>query len=468
MALWIPDFGDLRNRILTYTHGSITSGHPGIAKTVDRLRRNYYWPEMQSEATSMVRRCHSCQIRKATTKDPGQVKSITTNNPMELWSVDLVGPLTETPRRAKYILTMVDHFTRLADALPLTSKKAEEVGRALLDLTVRHGTPHKILSDRGGEFMSLWTKALHQDLRVKGISTSSYAPQTNGKVERFHRTLEDILSTLVSREEDDWDERLPLALFAYNTQVHTATGFTPFFLNHFRHARHPWQQTPILPELGRTPGGWKTEMANKAARVYDQVRRRLKAQREKVEEQAEDVKDLLNKIQPGDLVILRMPKPVITKLGPRSQGPAKVLKVSNDGLNYTVEWPSGNTTTEHIRRLRRYNGDPATKEVVEEPQDLPRCIVPGKTHEKSQKSTHKKSQKSQEEEEEDREEIAESIEGKSVGPDGILYRVRWRGLLKQEWVPREELVPKCNKLIKEFENRDRAQRTKARNTKKQS
>ena len=74
-------------------------------------------------------------------------------------------------------------------------------------------------------------------------------------------------------------------------------------------------------------------MANKAARIYDQVRRRLKAQREKVEEQAEDVKDLLNKIQPGDLVILRMPKSVITKLGPKSKGPAKVLKVSNDGLN---------------------------------------------------------------------------------------------------------------------------------------
>ena len=97
---------------------------------------------------------------------------------------------------------------------------------------------------------------------------------------------------------------------------------------------------------------------------------------------------------------------------------------------------------------------------MEEPQDLPRCIVPGKTH--------KKSQESREEEEEDREEIAESIEGRAIGPEGILYRVRWKGLLKQEWVPREELVPKCNKLIKEFENRDRAQRTKARDTRKQS
>ena len=460
-GLWIPNVGDLRKRILTYGHGSITSGHPGVNKTVARVRLHYFWPGVSKEARRWVRQCYSCQIRKTRTRDPGQVKSIVANSPMDLWSIDLVGPLTRTDRKSKYILTMVDHFTRLADAIPLTSKKADEVGRGILELTLRHGTPHKILSDRGGEFQSMWTKALHQDLRLKGISTSGYAPQTNGKCERFHRTLGNILSTLVSREEDDWDVNLPLAIFAYNTQVHSATGHTPFFLNHLREARHPWQEVPALPELKRTSGSWETEMVRKAAGVYDQVRRRLNAQRDKVKEQAETLKPMLQRIQPGDAVILKIPRERTTKLGPRFEGPAKVLEVRNEGVNYVLEWPSGKTSTEHIRRLQRYYGQAPQQEAVREPQDNPRDLVPGKRH--------KNGQKIDSVDDGTMEYIVESIEGRKDDPElGTLYLVHWEGLSKtnRTWEPKEELMRNCSKLIQEFHSRNRTRRRNGRRARK--
>ena len=458
LGLWIPKAGDLRERILTYGHGSITSGHSGIAKTVSRLRPHYYWPKMQTEVTSMVRQCHSCQIRKATSKDPGQVKSITVENPMDLWSVDLVGPLTRTDRKAKYILTMVDHFTRLADAIPITSKRSEEVARGILELALRHGTPRKILSDRGGEFQSRLTAALYQDMRLKGIRTSGYAPQTNGKVERFHRTLGNILSTLVSREGDDWDVNLPLAIFAYNTQVHSATGYTPFFLDHLREARHPWQEVPALPELTRTPGSWETEMMRKAAKVYSQVRRRLNAQRDKVEQQAEALKPMLQRIQPGDSVLVRIPKEVATKLGPKFEGPATVIRVWNEGVSYVVRWPSGMETTEHIRNIQKYQGQIPPQKEVREPQDPSRDLVPGKTH-KSGRRTNSVDDGAGEQ-------VVKSIEGKKIDPElgTVVYLVHWEGLSKKHrtWEPRDELMRKCSKLIQEFDRRKRTQRRKGR------
>ena len=456
--LWIPDVKDLRKRILAYGHGSITSGHPGINNTIARLRQYYFWPEMQREATRMVRTCHSCQIRKASTKDPGQVKSITVDNPNDLWSVDLVGPLSRNDRKARYILTMVDHFTRFADAIPLTSKCAETVARGILLLTTRHGAPKEILTDKGGEFQNRLMETLQQDLRLKGISTSGYAPQTNGKVERFHRTLGNMLSTLVSREEDDWDENLPLAIFAYNTQVHSATGYTPFFLNHLREARHPWQRVPALPELKRTPESWGTEMARKAAKVYDQVRRRLNAQRVRIEAQYEGLKPILQRIQTGDLVILKIPKEQTSKLGPRFEGPAEVVKVVNDGVNYVLRWPSGKETLAHIRRLQKYHGRAPSEKAVSEPQDESRVLVPGKTL-GNRRNTKNGDDNIAEEE-------VESIEGEKGVPGEKLFLVHWKGLSKEHrtWESHDKLIQNCGELIRDFHNRRRSKRAKGRAT----
>ena len=461
-GMWIPKVKDLRKRILAFGDGSVTTGHPGINNTIDRLRIDYFWPEMQRNAAKWARRCHNCQIRKATTKDPGQVMSITVDNPNDLWSVDLVGPLKATHRNARYILTMVDHFSRFADAIPITSKKAREVAQGILVLTARHGTPRKILSDKGGEFKNAVMETLQKDLRLKGISTSGYAPQTNGKVERFHRTLGNMLSFLVSREEDDWDENLPLAIFAYNTQVHSATGYTPFYLNHLREARHPWQEVPRLAEAKRTPESWGTEMAQKAAKVYDQVRRRLDAQRAKVEAQREALEPLLQRIQLGDLVLLK--KEVTTKLGPRFEGPAKVVEVSNKGLNYRLEFPSGKKTKPiHIRRLQKYHGSAPPPEITpSEPQEFSPVLVPGKALRKGRKAKNDDGDIAEME--------VESIENEKGVPGEKQFLVHWKGLSKEHrtWEPADKLMENCGVLIREFHDRRRSQRAKGRGTRRRT
>lgn len=466
--LWIPESGDLRERVLAYVHGSITTCHAGRGKTKERLKTKYYWPGMLQEADRFIRQCHTCQIRKARASDPGQIKCITSDNPMDLVSIDLVGPLQRTDRRNAYILSWIDHFTRVGDAVALTSKKAEEVGRGILELISRHGAPRRILSDRGGEFCSIWTRTLFKDLRLRGINTSGYAPQTNGKAERYHRSLIGLLSTLVSEEEDDWDVQLPLAVFAYNTQVHSATGRTPFFLDHLREARHPWEQTvedQSLKELPKTPSGWGTDMMRKAAKVYDQVRRRLDAQKEEIERQAEGARAMLEQLQPGDQVLLKIPKSVTTKFGPKFQGPATIVRVKTDGINYVLEWPSGKQTLAHIRRLAKYHGQlPAEEEVpkeVQEPYDSPRVVVPG--------TSHKNGEELESKDEETTEWEVQRIEKRRYHKlDGLQVLVNWKGLSKEHWSwePEEELMRNCSKLISEFTERDRKRRRKERRSKR--
>ena len=61
--------------------------------------------------------------------------------------------------------------------------------------------------------------------------STTYHPQTDGQTERLNRTLEEMLRTYVRYKQDNWDEYLMTAKFAYNAAKQTSTGFSPFELD---------------------------------------------------------------------------------------------------------------------------------------------------------------------------------------------------------------------------------------------
>ena len=69
--------------------------------------------------------------------------------------------------------------------------------------------------------------------------STTYHPQTDGQTERANRTLEDMLRAFVNYRQDNWDECLPAAEFAYNNSIQASTGYTPFELD--------CGQAPIVP-----------------------------------------------------------------------------------------------------------------------------------------------------------------------------------------------------------------------------
>src|SRR6185436_3078350 len=139
-----------------------------------------------------------------------------------------------------YILTIIDVFSKWAEALPIKNKEATTVARVLLDVFLcRFGLPIQILSDLGKEFEN---KVMHEMCRVLGIDkirTTAYKPSTNGGIERFHRTLNTMLGKVVETSQRDWDERLPGVMAAYRASRHETTGFSPNYLILGREARAP-------------------------------------------------------------------------------------------------------------------------------------------------------------------------------------------------------------------------------------
>jgi len=93
-----------------------------------------------------------------------------------------------------------------------------------------YGMPSVIVSDRDTKFTSLFCKALFKCIGTKLAMSTAFHPETDGQTERNNRTLEQMLRNYVNYRQNDWDQHLAAAEFAYNNSKQASTGMTPFFL----------------------------------------------------------------------------------------------------------------------------------------------------------------------------------------------------------------------------------------------
>ena len=145
--------------------------------------------------------------------------------------IDLVGPLPRDEYRGQkvtHLLTMMDGFTKWAEAIPVNDISAQGVAEVVVDQWVsRYGIPDRIHSDQGSQFTSDLFLKMMQLLNITKTTTPAYNPRSN-KVERLHRVLGDLLRSNQTGPPHQWVQKLPLALFAYRTTVSNVTGTTPF------------------------------------------------------------------------------------------------------------------------------------------------------------------------------------------------------------------------------------------------
>ena len=100
-------------------------------------------------------------------------------------------------------------------AIPIPNKEAATIMKQLVDRYVSiFGTPSAIHSDRGTEFTAKVFWDLMDKLQVAKTVTPAYNPQSNGNLERFHRTLNSILHVMLNREDTEWVRFLPAATLA--------------------------------------------------------------------------------------------------------------------------------------------------------------------------------------------------------------------------------------------------------------
>jgi len=184
-----------------------------------------------------------------------------------------MGPLPTSDGGNKYVLVVVDHFTKWVELFAMESQTAEEVAKRLMLVFYRFGIPETILSDQGTNFQSILLAELYELLDVHKVRTSPYHPQTDGITERFNRTLQGMFSCYVQENQKDWDTFLPTLAFAYNTAVHSTTRMTPFELTYGRRPKVPLDllfKEPKL-ELYLDHEGYAQEVQKTFYKAFDMV-----------------------------------------------------------------------------------------------------------------------------------------------------------------------------------------------------
>lgn len=142
--------------------------------------------------------------------------------------MDILGPLPTSTLENKYLLIAVDCFTKWPEAMPLKDKKASTVARSLVDQVFsRHGVPLELHTNQGRNFESNLFQEMTMLLGIKKTRTTPLHPQSDGQVERQHRTILDYLAKFICENQKDWDRWVPLYLLAFRSSKQEATGATP-------------------------------------------------------------------------------------------------------------------------------------------------------------------------------------------------------------------------------------------------
>ena len=224
-------------QILQEMHDAPFSGHFSTTKTYGRILHRYYWIGMYEDIKNYCQSCLVCSRRKTPHRIGNipmlspQLDRLTEYGPMECVAMDIIGPITMSTGQTTVILTMVDLYTRWGQAYALRQQKTKNIAETfIMKWVCVYGFPRTIVSDNGPGFASQVMKDAMASLGIKIHFTLPYHPQSNGACERLNETIVNMLSSYTQEAQNKWANYLPFVVFAYNTSVHTTTGFTPYRL----------------------------------------------------------------------------------------------------------------------------------------------------------------------------------------------------------------------------------------------
>ena len=232
---------------------------------------------LRHDVRSYPASCTVCLVCKSACPQRAPIGHVDVGHRWNRVAMDLLDMSVTTAKGNRYVLVMVDCFSRWTEACPLPDKTALTVADAFFQhIVCSFRMPVVIHLDQGREFEN---KIMHE-LRIMGsshkIKTIPYHPESDGLVERFNRTLLMMLAMFVEEIRDDWDDLLLAVMMAYHSSVHKSTSFNPYRLMFGEECTLPmdvglpWRESDLPNPISSPYAVWVRDALEVA---YDQVRR---------------------------------------------------------------------------------------------------------------------------------------------------------------------------------------------------
>ena len=367
--LCVPD--SLQAAIVRQCHED--SGHRGINNTYEQTVQRFFFPSMSVQAKMTVAECTRCQKNKGAPQPQRHtLVSHQDSHPFSRLSIDFVGPMPASAQGNRYILTVRDCFTRWIEGFPTMDMTAATVASLLeKEIFTRYGLPEVIHSDQGTNFTSSLLQEVYKELNIQSTTTPAYNPKSN-PVERTHRDLKSLLAACVDTHAQEWEDYLPLCLWAIRVTKNRSTGFSPFFL---LYGRDPALEVDLLygtpPREKYGPIEYANLLRKRLNVTFSVARENMKTSIARARRQYRG-KLAGQPLKADDLVWLFTPslaQKTGRKLATLWTGPYRVLEVLSPVLfRIRVEGNWNKTPLEMvvtIDRLRRYTCSEPPDEVVD-------------------------------------------------------------------------------------------------------
>ena len=272
--------------------------------------------------------------------------------PMDRVGIDVLGPLPKSNRGNTCLLVVADYFTRFVEAYPMPNQQAETTAHTLVsEFFSRYGVCLELHSDQGRNFESeLFQEVCHM-LQIKKTRSTPLRPCSNGLVERFNRTLAQMIRSFIGANMLDWDVYIPLLTAAYRSTVHPATGYTPNLLFLGREVHMPIDLIYPRPRAEEPP-----EVHEYVSRLRDEMEECYHSARENLRRMAEkqkrdyDTRLCEQKYERGDLVYKR--HHIQKKLEVPWVGPYVIVRAMGDSIYKITD--KKKATVVHHDRLKPY------------------------------------------------------------------------------------------------------------------
>ncbi|CAG2216504.1 unnamed protein product [Mytilus edulis] len=187
--------------------------------------------------------CTSCNAAVELPKTTRTRRPIPATYPNSRWQIDL----KKMPcyKGFNYVCNILDCYSRFAFGCATKTKTAKEIADVVLKYIYLYGAPRILQSDNGKEFTNKDLEGVVEKFKSKQIHGRPYHPQSQGRVERFNRTMTTFFRVKMSTVKD-WVEELPHFYYTYNNRVNSVTKpLTPYKM----YFKRPNFATPVEEQI---------------------------------------------------------------------------------------------------------------------------------------------------------------------------------------------------------------------------
>ena len=224
---------DIVEDLLYEIHEGICGSHTGGRSLAHRaLTQGYWWPYMQKDVVTYVKKCDKCQrFSHLVYQLAAELLPLVSPWPFAQRGMDLVGPFPKATGNRRWLIVATDYFTKWVEAEPLANiRDKDSIKFVWKNIITRFGIPKTIVSDNGTQFTTKPFMKYCSELGIRNVYSSPAYPQSNGQAEASNKTVLDGIKKRLEDAKGRWVEELPNVLWTFRTMPQRLTGETPFSL----------------------------------------------------------------------------------------------------------------------------------------------------------------------------------------------------------------------------------------------